>query len=267
MPSGQRPDPPILSDGVVSLRPADLRDAKDITAACQDPQIQQWTLVPVPYTEADTSEWLGLRPTSQAWWAGPAWAVTVLPDDRWSGEIELRLDPDGGSAEVGYLMAPWARRQGLATRALRLACGWAFGALSLEVITWMSPVGNVGSRQAARNAGFRIPEVVMRKALDQRGTRVDAWIGDLLPGDLISAARKAEGRGIYRGPTLTSRELMVLQRLAHGESNRAVAATLGISENTVKNHVRSILEKLQARSRSEAVVAGLRLGIVSMPDH
>ena len=264
MPSGETPPPPVLSDGVVSLRPARRGDVADITAACQDPEIQRWTLVPVPYTKADTLEWLDLRPTPEAWWAGPAWAITVMPDDRWSGEIELRLDE--GSAEVGYLTAPWARRRGLMTRALRLACSWAFTTLDVDVITWMSPVGNIASRQAARNAGFRIPEVVMRKALAQRGTRIDAWVGDLLPQDLVSAARKADARDPYRGPTLTTREVMVLQRLVHGESNRGIAATLGISENTVKNHVRSILEKLQARSRSEAVVEGLRLGIVSLPD-
>ncbi len=40
---------------------------------------------------------------------------------------------------------------------------------------------------------------------------------------------------------------------------------LGISENTVKNHVRSILEKLQAKSRAEAVVVGLAQGLTSLP--
>jgi two-component system NarL family response regulator len=57
----------------------------------------------------------------------------------------------------------------------------------------------------------------------------------------------------------------VLRHLTRGQSNRAVAADLGISENTVKNHVRSILEKLQAKSRAEAVVIGLRQGLTSLP--
>ena len=46
-----------------------------------------------------------------------------------------------------------------------------------------------------------------------------------------------------------------------GQTNRNIAAELGISENTVKNHVGSILEKLQAKSRSEAVIIGLRQGL------
>ena len=257
---------PVLSDGVISLRPARANDAEDITLACQDPQIQQWTLVPVPYEHSDSLEFLERRSTLESWWASPAWAMTILPSDQWCGEIELRLDGEG-AAEVGYLVAPWSRRQGLTTRALRLACGWAFSALDIQVITWMSPVGNVASRQAARRAGFRIPEVVLRRAIPQRGRRIDAWVGDLLPEDLTSAARRADDRTPYRGTDLTARELMVLQRLAFGESNRAVSSALGISENTVKNHVRSILDKLQARSRSEAVVSGLRLGLVSLPEH
>jgi len=57
----------------------------------------------------------------------------------------------------------------------------------------------------------------------------------------------------------------VLAQLARGDSNKVIAVELGISENTVKNHVRSILEKLQAKSRAEAVVVGLAQGLTSLP--
>jgi DNA-binding CsgD family transcriptional regulator len=56
----------------------------------------------------------------------------------------------------------------------------------------------------------------------------------------------------------------VLGQLAQGKSNRDLARALGISENTVKNHVRSVLEKLNAQSRSEAVVIALKAGIVAL---
>jgi len=61
---------------------------------------------------------------------------------------------------------------------------------------------------------------------------------------------------------LTHRELEVMQQLAAGRANRDIAATLGITEHTVKFHVNSILEKLGAESRTEAVVRAARLGIV-----
>jgi len=59
-------------------------------------------------------------------------------------------------------------------------------------------------------------------------------------------------------PKLTDRELQVLKLVAQGMSNREVAEDLFISENTVKNHVRNILEKLHLHSRMEAVVYAVR---------
>jgi two-component system, NarL family, response regulator YdfI len=62
--------------------------------------------------------------------------------------------------------------------------------------------------------------------------------------------------------SLTRRELEVLQMLAAGLSNKEIAARLTISEHTVKFHVASILGKLGAGSRTEAVSLGIRRGLV-----
>lgn len=67
-----------------------------------------------------------------------------------------------------------------------------------------------------------------------------------------------------RPPSLTRRELQVLELLGQGRSNRDIADALVISENTVKNHVRRLYEKLQVRSRTEAVVLGVRWGLISL---
>jgi DNA-binding NarL/FixJ family response regulator len=61
---------------------------------------------------------------------------------------------------------------------------------------------------------------------------------------------------------LTPREMEVLQRLAEGLTNKAIAQELGISEHTVKFHVNAIMGKLQAQSRTEAVVRATRLGLI-----
>lgn len=61
---------------------------------------------------------------------------------------------------------------------------------------------------------------------------------------------------------LTPRELEVLQALAGGLTNRAIARRLGVSENTVKFHVSSILTKLDAASRAEAVALAARRGLL-----
>ncbi|SFB49071.1 two-component system, NarL family, response regulator [Nocardioides alpinus] len=69
------------------------------------------------------------------------------------------------------------------------------------------------------------------------------------------------------GPALrlTERELEVLRLVAKGLNNREVAKELFISENTVKNHVRNILEKLQLHSRMEAVMYAMREKLLDLP--
>ncbi|MDQ3627458.1 MAG: response regulator transcription factor [Actinomycetota bacterium] len=66
-------------------------------------------------------------------------------------------------------------------------------------------------------------------------------------------------------PRLTARELEVLRLVARGHNNRQVAGELFISENTVKNHVRNILEKLQLHSRMEAVMYAVRERLLDVP--
>ena len=61
---------------------------------------------------------------------------------------------------------------------------------------------------------------------------------------------------------LSNRELEVLKCVARGETNQEIADNLKISENTVKNHVRSILEKLSVRNRIQAAVYAVREGII-----
>ena len=64
------------------------------------------------------------------------------------------------------------------------------------------------------------------------------------------------------GPRLSDRELEVLRLVARGLTNKDIAAELVIAENTVKNHVRNILEKLQLRSRMEAAMYAVREKLV-----
>lgn len=62
----------------------------------------------------------------------------------------------------------------------------------------------------------------------------------------------------------TPRELDVLRLLVDGLSNRAIAQQLAISDNTVKFHLNAILGKLNAQSRTEAVVSAIRLGVITV---
>lgn len=71
-------------------------------------------------------------------------------------------------------------------------------------------------------------------------------------------------RGV--GSDLSARELEVLELLATGASNKAIAAELSLSVNTVRNHVQQVLVKLDAHSKLEAVATAVREGIVRYPD-
>jgi len=67
-----------------------------------------------------------------------------------------------------------------------------------------------------------------------------------------------------RKPTLTGRELEVLQLVADGRTSREIGEELYISENTVKNHIRNILDKLGLHSRNEAVLYAVRENLISL---
>jgi DNA-binding NarL/FixJ family response regulator len=79
--------------------------------------------------------------------------------------------------------------------------------------------------------------------------------------EFASIARGTDERPRPGAPHLTARELEVLKLVAEGRANREIARKLFISENTVKNHVRNILDKLQLHSRMEAVMYAVRQGL------
>ncbi len=79
---------------------------------------------------------------------------------------------------------------------------------------------------------------------------------------LIPVLIPAEAEGELE--TLTPRELEVFEMVAEGLSNKQIAAKLQISEHTAKFHVNSILSKLRAGTRTEAVMRGIRRGILKV---
>ena len=85
-----------------------------------------------------------------------------------------------------------------------------------------------------------------------------------LLSEFATMIKKSEERPQLPVPRLTDRELQVLKLVARGMANKEIAGELFISENTVKNHVRNILEKLQLHSRMEAVVYAVRERILDL---
>ena len=75
----------------------------------------------------------------------------------------------------------------------------------------------------------------------------------------------AENLAVYMGAEpLTEREVEVLMRIAEGDRNRDISELLAISEDTVKVHVKRIMEKLGAKDRTQAVAIGIRRGVINL---
>lgn len=180
------PPPTLPLAGVPGrLRALEPGDAAAATAACRDPESARWTTVPVPYEPADAEFYIDdYAPGLWARGTGATFAIAD-GDDRYAGGVDLRLDPlDENGAEIGFMVAPWARGRGYASAAVRTICAWGFSALRLERIGWRAYLGNDGSRRVAEKAGFTI-EGVGRGVCVQRGERRDAWVGSLLATDLL----------------------------------------------------------------------------------
>jgi len=104
-----------------------------------------------------------------------------------------------------------------------------------------------------------LPDAV--RAVARGHSPISPSMASRLLGEFNALSRRVEEQ---RGtaPRLSDRELEVLRLVARGLSNKDIAAELVIAENTVKNHVRNILEKLQLRSRMEAAMYAVREKLV-----
>ena len=89
-------------------------------------------------------------------------------------------------------------------------------------------------------------------------SRISPSMAAKLLTEFAAMSKRAEERQQLPAPRLTDREMEVLKLVAHGLNNRDIAKELFISDNTVKNHIRNILEKLHLHSRMEAVVYAVR---------
>jgi DNA-binding NarL/FixJ family response regulator len=113
-------------------------------------------------------------------------------------------------------------------------------------------------------SGYLLKEISIEEVADairavvEGQSLISPSMASKLLTEFNSLAKRAEEKQNIPTPRLTDRELEVLKLVAQGMSNREIAGQLFISENTVKNHVRNILEKLHLHSRMEAVVYAVR---------
>jgi DNA-binding NarL/FixJ family response regulator len=113
-------------------------------------------------------------------------------------------------------------------------------------------------------SGYLLKEIAITEVADavravaKGQSRLSPSMASKLLTEFAALSRRAMGPARAPRPRLTAREMEVLRLVAKGLSNREIAKELYISENTVKNHVRNILEKFHLHSRMEAVVYAVR---------
>ncbi len=149
----------------------------------------------------------------------------------------------------------------------------------------MEPLGGLQILELMHKEGLDTPAIILTMS-DAEADLADALragvrgylLKDMPPDDVADAIRRVVGGEMVVAPamttkmigilqngklehdnkyslkSLTERETQILELLAHGESNKGIALSLGISNDTVKQHVRHILTKLNLTSRVEAAV-------------
>jgi RimJ/RimL family protein N-acetyltransferase len=164
-----------LDDGVVRLRLMSEADIPAVVAAVQDPEIPRWTRVPSPYGQEDAR--LFRRMTTSGLQAGTDLAALIVSAD------DDGIDPESGRCSAGYWVTASARGRGVASRALRLLCAYAFDELGVQrVELWIDP-DNKPSLGVAESVGFT-REGLLRSFMPIRGVRRDMLMYSLLPGEL-----------------------------------------------------------------------------------
>ncbi|MFO8079018.1 MAG: response regulator transcription factor [Armatimonadota bacterium] len=83
--------------------------------------------------------------------------------------------------------------------------------------------------------------------------------------NLLQNGRKTLAERTAEAAHLTEREVDVLRLMANGDSNGAISETLGITMDTTKKHVRNVIDKMQARSRTHAAIIAAQAGLVGNP--
>jgi RimJ/RimL family protein N-acetyltransferase len=173
-----------LDDGVVRLRLMAEEDVPAVVEAVQDPEIPRWTRVPTPYGEGDARQFQRSVTNGLATGTDLAAVVVDAETDELLGAVGVHaIDPESGRCSAGYWVAAPARGRGVAARAMRLVCAYAFEELGvMRVELWIDPQ-NEPSLGVAEAAGFT-REGLLRSYMPIKRERRDMLMYSLLPDEL-----------------------------------------------------------------------------------
>ena len=183
--------------------------------------------------------------------------VAEASDGQQAVDLLAKLAPLGELPDVVLLDLVMPRLDGMAATAL---IGARHPAVRVVIVTSFSEPDRVTAALASGAAGYLLKSA----GPDEVAAAITAATRDqvfLDPAVARQVARQIAAPATGLG-ALTGRERAALILLAQGRSNREIAAELVISEHTVRNHVTSVLRKLQVSSRTQAALAAVRAGLL-----
>ncbi|HEY4332429.1 MAG TPA: GNAT family N-acetyltransferase [Ilumatobacteraceae bacterium] len=177
---GTQPQPIIVVDDDLLLRPWERADAPAVIEAFSDPDIQHWhfrrfdnVAEAVAWIDGCAQDWLREQRAS--------WAIVDRDGMKVAGRVSISMALEDGHGEVGYWVLPRSRGRGIATRACIAATGWAH-AIGLHRVQLEHSTRNEASRRVAVHAGF-VEEGVRRGANLHDDGWHDMQLYSHLPGD------------------------------------------------------------------------------------
>ena len=138
----------------------------------------------------------------------------------------------------------------------------ALSAEDLPAETWLAVADGAGQLEALRAGAAGVVPIDVRSAGLAAAVKAVRAGYSVLPRALLRELVPPVSSA--SGPTLTPREVSVLQLLSEGSTNKMIARSLDISVHTAKFHVASILTKLDATTRTDAVAQGVRQGVLML---
>lgn len=135
---------------VFAIRQPVVDDAHWLTQACQDSEIQRWTLIPKPYNHEHAQQFIANE-------IGEAhrWVIEDSATKETVGVISIHtIDVLTGAADIGYWIASWGRRRGAAMQAVLLVEQFALAIPSIQFLSAHIAESNTASRAVASRAGF-----------------------------------------------------------------------------------------------------------------
>ena len=130
--------------------------------------------------------------------------------------------------------------------------------VGLAKVQGMYPEGHTAEDRARKG----LAEVLREVLPGGEGLLLGCRDGYLVVGDVPFIGAAGSAQDLERW--LTAREIEVLEMVADGKTSREIGDLLFISENTVKNHIRNILDKLGLHSRNEAVLYAVRENLIAL---